>query len=268
MILHATRTPFSLLPAMTLHLLEHNFGSFNEHALQLWSFEAKGAHVGTRTFPMQPPNMTNQTTNCTDESINEERGKLTHCVSKPARSCDRHVRPRTGLWNPRDQNLSARTLTCPAIKGLFDCLDVKKVQSNGEQTLSGINSLKLKGTFHKAKTNPHVDSIPAVDFFVTRFDETLCVSLKAMDWSENHLGGEGFSHVVWFGQSPPVWMGSPPFWRTGPSHFAPTVKQGAPRNAKPNEHQNCPTVHPVCMPSRVQSSPEPPCSRARDPQNC
>jgi len=53
-------------------------------------------------------------------------------------------------------------LRLSAIEGLFDCLDTKKAQNSGEQKLSRINSLKLKGTFCKVKMNPHVVSIPAV----------------------------------------------------------------------------------------------------------
>jgi len=48
----------------------------------------------------------------------------------------------------------------------------------------------------------------------------------------------------------------------------PPSRWGPPRNAKPNKHQNCQTVHPCCMPSRVQSSPESTSARGRGPQRC
>ena len=65
---------------------------------------------------------------------------------------------------------------------------------------------------------------------------------------------------IGIGKSPPVWMGRAPILWDHPSHFAPTFKCGATRNAKLNKHYHYQTIYHVCMPSRIQSSPEPPCA--------
>jgi len=75
--------------------------------------------------------------------------------------------------------------------------------------------------------NPHLPT-------AIQFDEQALVTNYSPNHSPKQTLGTAASTLtgmVWFGKSPPVWMG---FFC--PSHFAPTVKWGPPRNAKLNKH--------------------------------